>query len=193
MSALPHKARVGHAASAEDRLRSILAEAEAGLATMAPRDHIEISSPVCFIDEVSGVYAGHLSERELAQELGALAADLHRALLVVLLAPTEPGPIPDSATGLARALILTERLAASQHIVLSRPTDHGTPVPGQWPLIQAAILGRLRSVIPRVPDRMRDALSAIVTLVDGESKAVRTGQEAPPGRYSTGSHAASDR
>ena len=161
---------------------------------MAPRDHIETSSPVCYVDEVSGVYAGHLGERELAQELGALSADLHRALLVVLSPQTEPGPIPDRAAGLARAFILTERLAASQHIVLSRPTDHGTLAPGQWPLIRAAILGRLRSVMPRVPDRVRDALSEIVALVDiAESKAVRTGQEAPPGPYSTGSHAASDR
>lgn len=197
MSAPLHEARAGHTsamASTEDHVRSILAKAEAWLATMAPKHHVETSSPVCYVDEVSGAYAGHLSERELAQELGVLAGDLRRALLALLTMQSEPHPFPDKAIGLARALVLTERLAASQHIVLHRPADDGTPDASQLPLIQAAALGRLRSIMPRVPDRVRDVLSDVVALVDiDEPKAVRTGHESPPDRYSTGSHVASDR
>lgn len=183
-------------ASAGDRLRAIVREAETWLAMGATDDDIESSSPVCYTGEMAGAYMGHLSDNECARELEGLADDLHRALCVHLATCDGHLPFVDTAPRLAGALLLVRRLAASRNRGKQHwPADLGERSANQLPLLQAAILGRLRAILPQVPECTRDRLMQVLTLVGTDwPGGVRSDSHSPlPDPRSNESLAASDR
>ncbi len=158
---------------AGDRLRSIVADAEAGLAAASMDDLVESSSPVCYVNETSGDYAGHLSRDELTGELEALAQDLRRALLTVL-SDADLQSFASRGADLARALLLTRRLAGSHR--LSQTADNQPLSASSLPLIRAAALGRLRVLLPRVPEDVGSRLRQVSALIEAAgSVGVRSG------------------
>lgn len=176
---------------AGDRLRTILAEAQATLAIGLVDGPAESSSAVCYAGELTGAYMGHFSDSELAEELGGLEDDLRRALLAILATHVVQRPFVEDAVGMARAILMVRRVGTSLGGVQHPPGGSTMPTASELSLIRATILRRLRTILPRVPDRI-GALSQVLALVEGNPP---TGlRVAPPmaARRSTESHAASD-
>lgn len=160
--------RITEITGAGDRLRTIVAEAAVGLATAPADEETESSSAVCYANEMTGAYMGHLSDSELAGELGALADDIRLALQGTLARHATQRPFPDQATALARAVLLIERLAASRDGVCHLSVDRAERSATQLPLIRASILGRLRTILPRTPECVRKPLMPVLALIETE-------------------------
>ncbi|RYE86155.1 MAG: nitronate monooxygenase [Hyphomicrobiales bacterium] len=186
--------RISERARAGDRLENIVAEAEALLAGGPDTvDAAELSSPVCYVGEMSGTYNGHLDEREMNAELQALGADLQVALHELLArevgnATAPKPPFTEAATRLARASLIVRRLGGA------RSTPRGDVTAPDLLLVYASILGRLRATLPRVPEgRIRDRLAQVLALLETDRPVLGVSPGSPrPVRHSTESLAAFD-
>jgi nitronate monooxygenase len=128
---------------------------------------VELSSPVCYIGEVRGAYAGQLDTAEIAAEI-ALVMDELRALLRVSLRGAQGSPAADgdppfvaSAVPLARWIV---SLAAAWTWRPARGPRDGDV---------AALLDHLGRLIPQLPDNdLREGLAAL-------RRALQTGERVP--------------
>jgi len=161
---------------AGDRIRAIVAQAnDLRAMTMTTNEETELSSPVCYLREMTGSYTGVLSAEELSSELWMLADVMQTALRVALLQKVDhtvssQPPFADTMGEFASWSLLLQhllggggrgRFRTSNDIPLQRLKTLDTT------LIRAALLRRLSRIVPRVAQSsVRDQLTLLRSFVE---------------------------
>ena len=153
--------RIDELVSAGERIAGILAEAQGLMALDADVPPvIEASSSVCYASEMDGAYMGMLGRDEVEAELRMLGDELRVALREALAREADPAAEQPSFAGKVEELacwaLRVQRLASPADTGAARAAS-SVPVlqlvePPQS-LAEAAILGRLRRILPRIGEQ----------------------------------------
>ncbi|GHA33285.1 hypothetical protein GCM10007989_31850 [Devosia pacifica] len=142
---------------AADRLKTILAEAEALLLVGgATPGKTVVSSPVCYADEMVGAYMGHLEPDVVRRQLKRLSLDMAQLLRAILLqdrADNNHPPFVQAGVDYARWSLLLRSLSAGER---PRHDPPAAPVPPLEPNV---------AEVPRYLDEIRDWLSRLIPAI----------------------------
>jgi nitronate monooxygenase len=142
---------------AATRIRRLVADAEALLATARPPALPQSSSAVCYVDDFAGAYTGTLTEAELTAELVPVAAEL--AALLRDAADDELRSFPATA------------LRYAPWLLALRETTGAVP-PARAPGSAEQLLARLGGLLPRLAETpLRQMLLDLRLALDRDRRA----------------------
>ena len=156
--------KVHEVVPAGERLAAIAGAAEAGLAAIGPgRERIELTSSVCYADEVGAAYMGLLGRDELLVRLNGLVDALRAALRQEVRRPGAATGLPWASQCARWAWQLARRVERRGGTATRADGEHALPG-GLTPDAAAReIEARVRALLPLVADEcVRGPLEAVL-------------------------------
>ncbi|WDR06902.1 nitronate monooxygenase [Devosia rhodophyticola] len=155
--------------TAAERLESCIEVA--GQMLVSDADIVEMSSPACYADEMSGAYMGQADSAEVAEILAQLAP-LLRNLFQCVLADNIGGqqdrpPFFERAGDYARWVLLLDRLAANAGVDRVKPAQDCERSDTDTGQLAHQVLDRLGRLVPRLPEsQLRRDLSPLAGFIE---------------------------